>query len=119
MKDAQGVDGEQHTAVEIPPRSVAGLNGSMKHSSISAFSDSYCTAAIYYSSAPRTSSDRHDECTVSERREAIVHNNSHIDSCTGHKMPLERDFIPYRRTVLISRPPHQRSACLLFNERVN
>lgn len=61
--------------------------------------DSYCTANIYYSSAQRTGSDIHDECTVGETREAIVYNNALAHTHTHHIysyiQPLVNEYIQY------------------------
>ncbi len=100
MKDAQDVDGvplllkaaDRHGGTsDVNIKNEWQREASIYHCSVS---DSYCTATIYYSSAQRTGSDRHDGCTVSERREAVVYNNAHIHT---HKCPWSMNI--YRPSI--------------------
>lgn len=88
MKDAQEVDGVPlllKAAATHGDTSDIHIKNEWQHETFiyhCSVSDSYCTATIYYSSAQRTGSDRHDECIVGERKEAIVYNNAHTNTNT-------------------------------------
>ena len=99
MKDAQDVNGVPlllKAAARHGNTSDIHIENEWQHETFinrCSVSDSYCTTAIYYLSAQRTGGDRHDECTVSRRREAIVNNNAH------KQMPLEYIQHIYGHTV--------------------